>query len=311
MMKAPSFWWGKIGVRASLLTPLGWLYGRIVRTVMAETKPQHVPVPVISIGNVVVGGAGKTPTTIALAKLLQSMGETPHILTRGYGNSAQSDEAQLLKDVAPTWVNPNRWVAASQAIEAGATVLLLDDGHQHHTLHKDLSLLVVDGLQGIGNGLVMPAGPLRETLQDSLTRTDGVILIDGKNLPFTTTLPIFHATISPINAPNPAQSYIAFCGIGMPDKFFNLLEKMNLPIVARHIFADHHPYTTHDLDKLCAHARSLGATLITTRKDWVRITKKYQDTLQVLDITLSFDHNEEIVVMLRHVMDKKRQSLHD
>jgi len=189
-MRAPFFWYQPHGLLSTLLWPLGWIYGKGGKILRTLKKQKRFPVPVLSVGNIVCGGAGKTPTAIALATLLQTRGINVHFVTRGYGGIQKGplkvdpsshtsadvgDEPLLLAEHAPTWVAKMRPQGVQKAIESGAHLIILDDGHQTTHLYKDLSFVVVDLLQGFGNGNVMPAGPLRESLAEGLKRSDALI----------------------------------------------------------------------------------------------------------------------------------------
>jgi len=195
-VKTPSFWYKPRGALSTLLCPLGWLYGGIGRVAVLFTKPHRFPIPIISVGNIVCGGSGKTPTAIALAQLLQTRGYTIHFVTRGYGGREQGsllvdpsahrpfdvgDEPLLLTQHAPTWVAKKRAEGVTAAIDNGAQIVILDDGHQTKGIHKDISFVVVDLLQGFGNGCVLPAGPLRESLKSGLKRADVLFLLYAQN----------------------------------------------------------------------------------------------------------------------------------
>lgn len=191
-MKTPSFWYKPQGLLSTFLWPLGWLYEKGGQIRVALKKREHFSIPILSVGNIVCGGAGKTPTAIALKHLLQEQGYNVHFVTRGYGGREKGpvavntsyhkacdvgDEPLLLAQHAPTWVAKNRLLGIEEAIKAGADLIILDDGHQTTGVYKDLSFVVVDLLQGFGNACVIPAGPLRENLKTGLMRADGIIMI--------------------------------------------------------------------------------------------------------------------------------------
>ena len=306
MMRTPPFW-QSLNVTSAVLLPLGLLYYAGAWLDRHLSTAKRAPLPVISVGNVTAGGAGKTPVTLTLAALLQAQGYIPHIATRGYGGAAQTahrvtpqdswrevgDEALLLQRTAPTWVGKNRLAAAHAAHNAGATALLLDDGLQHHALKKDLSLLVIDGAYGLGNHLPLPAGPLREPLACALKRCDAVIMIgeDAQHVRPLISLPIFNAHLVPEKVADTMRidRWIAFAGIGRPEKFFTTLRTHGLTVVAQHAFADHHPYSDAELDTLRAAAREVNARLITTEKDWVRLPEARRAEISTFPVTLQFE----------------------
>jgi tetraacyldisaccharide 4'-kinase len=255
----PEFWAGR-GLLSSLLLPLAWGYAAGAAAREAWTRPYRAGVPVVCVGNLVAGGAGKTPVALALAARLAASGTVPHILSRGYGGSLAGpvrvdrarhgaaetgDEPLLLAEAAPTWVARDRVAGATAAIAAGATVLLLDDGLQNPRLAKTLSLLVVDGATGFGNGRVLPAGPLREPVARGLARADHVVLLDDDAagvLPLLQRKPVLRARLVAQNGADFAdRAVLAFAGIGRPAKFFTSLAATGARLVARHAFPDHHP----------------------------------------------------------------------
>lgn len=308
-MKPPSFWY-KTGFTsffwAILLSPLGWLYDAIVNSRLRWIRPTKVKVPVICVGNLSVGGVGKTPTVIALVTLLKEEGYTPHILSRGYGGKATGpllvdphhhtakdvgDEPLLLATKAPTWIGKNRFLSAQKAVEAGATILVMDDGLQNPTLYQDLKIAVFDGLSGIDNGFVFPAGPLRQSLFSGLKRIDLALLINFDNVPnWLGDIPALQGTIVTDQQPNPSKNYIAFAGIGNPLKFFKTLRD-NGYLVTREIpFDDHHVYTDSDIDQLKSYCQSENHQLITTEKDAIKLPSTFKASVEVLSIRLTFQN---------------------
>lgn len=313
-MKTPLFWYQSPSLLSILLSPLGWLYGKGAEFLRIRKKPHHFPVPILSVGNIVSGGAGKTPTAIALAQLLQEKGLNVHFVTRGFGGSKEGplrvdinshspldvgDEPLLLAQQAPTWVAKERPLGVQKAIDAGAHCIILDDGHQTTSLSKSISFVVVDQLQGFGNGYVIPAGPLRENLIKGLERSDALITIGTGEL--STQHPFFRAHSCPHPFPCPINRVIAFCGIGFPQKFYKTLESLSVDLIATESFPDHYQYKEEDLQRLYKLATREKAALITTRKDWIKIPPSWQRLLYVLDITIQFEDPEELY---RFILEK-------
>ena len=310
-----------------MLQPLAcaWtLAGRAKRRVV---RPVRVPVPVICIGNPVAGGAGKTPVAIALARALVGRGIAVHILTRGYGGRQSGplrvdpsrhgfadvgDEALLLAREAPTWVSRDRVKGARAAVDGGARVILMDDGFQNPSLHKDVSLLVIDGGYGFGNGHVMPAGPLREPLDDGLARADGAILIGADETgiaeTLARTLPLHRARFVPEAGGEDLQgrAVVAFAGIGRPEKFFATLKGLGAAIKATRAFADHHSYTPDEIMRLVEEARAADAEPITTEKDAVRLPPEARAMVRVLKVALAWDDPASPDRLLAPVLERKR-----
>jgi tetraacyldisaccharide 4'-kinase len=304
---APEFW-RRRGILPALLEPLAAAYQAAAALKHATTLPFRAPIPVICVGNLVAGGAGKTPVTLSLAALLTERGRRPHILTRGYGGVLRGpvavdlarhaaaevgDEALLLAAAAPCWVARDRAAAAQAAFAAGADLLLLDDGFQNPGLAKDLSLVVVDGGYGFGNGRVMPAGPLRETIAAGLARAQAVVLIGedsaGAAAAVGDAVPILRASLTPVDAADLAgRRFLAFAGIGRPEKFYRTLAETGAAVVATRDFPDHHPYRVAELRDIVAAAAQAGATPITTAKDWVRLPAEFRPTIHRLDVAVAW-----------------------
>lgn len=304
-MKAPDFW-RKDGLLPALLSPAalcfaagGWIRRRAAR-------PRSVAAPVICVGNVVAGGAGKTPVAIALAERLLMHGKAPHFLSRGYGGHERGplrvdpthhtaadvgDEPLLLARTAPAWIARDRAAGAEAAVRAGAGIVIMDDGFQNHGLRKDLSLLVVDGGYGFGNGRVLPAGPLREPLAAGLERADAVVLMEpdecGVAATLPASLPILHASLQPIAPASLAgRRVLAFAGIARPEKFFATLQAMGCRIVGQRAFADHHPYGEQEIAALIAEAQRADAVPVTTEKDAVRLPAALRSGIETLPVAL-------------------------
>ncbi len=310
-MKTPRFWQQKNALSTALV-PLSFLYGIGAVLDRALATPKHAKLPVISVGNVTAGGAGKTPATLAIIPLLRDLGHTPHILIRGYKGAALSahrvqenddwktvgDEALLLAKAAPTWVGADRFAAAHAAAKSGATILVCDDALQHHALHKDVSLLVIDGAYGNGNGWLLPAGPLREPFSAALARVDAVVVIgeDVQNLTHNLSIPVFRATLQPAQdaAFIANKKWFAFAGIARPEKFYASLRALGANLVATRDFSDHHAYSEAGVKRLFAQAEKYGARLITTAKDAVKIPAAYRSNIQVLDVALVLEEPQKL-----------------
>ena len=311
-MRPPEFWQDAESLTAKLLTPLGCLFAAGGRLRQMTTVPRRAGIPVICVGNLVAGGAGKTPVALALAERLAARSDAGaiHFLTRGYGGSEHGplrvdrarhhasqvgDEALLLATVAPVWVSRDRVAGAQAARDAGASCLILDDGFQNPSLHKDLSLLVIDGGFGFGNGRVIPAGPLREPVGDGLARAAAVVLIGDDRHGLAARLvdrPVLRAKLMPTESSRAAlagRRVFAFAGIGRPTKFFDSLRELGCDIAGSREFADHHPYTRGEIDELRAAAARLQALPVTTAKDAVRLPPELRATIAVLDVSLAWD----------------------
>jgi tetraacyldisaccharide 4'-kinase len=334
-MRAPAFWWRqRAGASALLLAPLGALYGAATARRMGRHGVQ-ADVPVICIGNFVTGGAGKTPAAIAIAKLLIAAGERPFFLSRGYGGSMSSgepvrvdparhsvsevgDEPLLLARIAPTIVAARRLPGAHAASAAGASVVVMDDGLQNPSLRKDLAIAIVDGASGVGNGFVLPAGPLRAPLEAQLSHVDALVAIGpgaaGKAVAHIAARAgkrLFAALLvaDPAAAAGLAgRRIVAFAGIGRPDKFFATLAEIGAEIVARYAFADHHLYAADEIAGLRRLAEEHDALIVTTEKDAVRIAEGERRALVILPVALMFDDAAAAAALLAEKLTAARRS---
>ncbi len=326
-MRAPDFWWrDRPTAAARLLAPLGGLYGAVTARRMARAGI-GAGVPVVCVGNLVAGGAGKTPTAIALARLLRERGEAPAFLSRGYGGRLKGpvavdpaihgagdvgDEPLLLAGVAPAFVARDR-VAGATLAAPRATVIVMDDGLQNPSLVKDLTIAAVDGATGIGNGLCVPAGPLRAPLASQLGHLDAVVVI-GKGHPGEAVaaraasrgLRVMTARLVPDAAMAAALSgkrLLAFAGIGRPEKFFATLEALGAIVAERVSLPDHHRFGAGEIEALLARAARDGLMPVTTEKDAARLRSvlpapDLARRLAVLPVTLAFDDADAVRALL-------------
>ena len=316
-MKAPGYW-QKRCLRSELLVPFSvfnFLWQRIRR---CNASPQTLSVPVLCVGNVVAGGAGKTPVAIAVAQILLTQGKKVAFVSRGYKgklkgpvqvNSEQhtvkqvGDEPLLLAQVAPCWVGKSKISTAQAAIDAGAEIIILDDGMQNFSIHKNLTLVVIDGGYGFGNGLLLPAGPLRDRLDLGLTLGDAAIIVGHANQEIINQvsphLPIYQASLAPTASLNKKHNrYLAFAGIGRPEKFFHTLRDMELELIDEKAFPDHYRYSRKDIRQLKREAKAQDAVLVTTEKDAVRLPPKFRNEVRVLPVAIQWQNSSSIERLL-------------
>lgn len=325
-MRAPDFWDRTTdGIFPSLLRPLGCLTAGLAALRQKRGTPYKASVPVVCVGNLVVGGAGKTPVALDLVARLKSKGVAAHVVMRGYGGTLLGpvlvdakahaahdvgDEALLLAATTPTWVSSDRQKGVAAAVEAGAEAIVLDDGFQNPTVHKDLSLLVVDGGYGFGNGRVMPAGPLRETVAAGLKRASALVLLgaDAADV-WGRVQRAGHKDLSVIRArllPDDSaldlkgREVFAFAGIGRPQKFFDTVSQLGCKLVGCKAFDDHHPYSDAEVQAILDAAA--GATVITTTKDLVRLSPEHAAQVRAVAVDLTWKDEGEIDALLDKVV---------
>jgi len=317
-MRAPDFWDRKTdGVLPTLLRPLGCVVAGLAAVRQKRVAPYQASVPVICVGNLVAGGAGKTPVALDIAARLSARGIKVHVVMRGYGGTELGplkvdpgshdaalvgDEALLLSQSAPTWVSRDRKAGVEAATADGAEAIVLDDGFQNPSVHKDLSLLVVDGIYGFGNGRVMPAGPLRETIAAGLARAEAVVLLGADEADVWGRvqragfrhLPVLRAKLEPGQDDEDlrGREVFAFAGIGRPQKFFDTLSALGAKLVGCKAFDDHHPYTDAELDAILRGAG--GAQVVTTTKDHIRLSVEHRKQVRPVAVNLVWKDASEI-----------------
>ena len=329
-MREPGFWHGPASLNAHLLKPLAALYGAIAAPRL-QRRGLNAGIPVLCVGNYHVGGAGKTPTVLALAKLLRELGETPVVLSRGYGGKLRGpvrvdpvrhaasdvgDEPLMLAAALPVVVSRKRADGVPLARAQGATVILMDDGFQSPAVVKDASLIVIDSARGLGNGRVIPAGPLRAPLSPQLARTDALVVVgDGEAAGKVAAgiaaqgKPVLSAHLRPDDASVAAlqgKRVLAFAGIGDPARFFNTLRASGVEVVKGRAFADHHPFSEREIEDLAAEAKRDALTLVTTEKDLARLRGgegmlPWARDIVPFKVTLEF---EDVVKLRRFLADR-------
>jgi len=316
--EAPPFWWTKTGWQAICLYPLSFVYGRISGAVMRHRRGHVLPVPVICIGNFTIGGAGKTPTAIAIARAAKAKGLTPGFLSRGYGGSldvttvvdpppprppAVGDEPLLLAREALTVISRRRVAGADKLVAEGVDLVIMDDGFQSARLLVDYALIVVDSMRGIGNGWVVPSGPVRAPLGIQMRQLDAILKV-GKGdaadqfvrKASRSGKPVLVANVVPrAGADLVGRSVLAYAGIADPNKFYRTLQELGAVIADRQDFPDHHHLAEDEIADLLTRAERQGLQLVTTAKDSVRLSGGHgrsgelQDKSRVVDVDMVFD----------------------
>tara|TARA_Y100001970_G_scaffold293794_1_gene443271 strand:- start:866 stop:1858 length:993 start_codon:yes stop_codon:yes gene_type:complete len=326
MLKAPKFWYLKKDTYlSSSLFPLSLLFrlGTKLRSLFSKEKQSELPI--ICIGNIVVGGAGKTPVSLKIGQMLIEAGYSPHFVSKGYAGLEKNntlieswhspkrvgDESILLAEVAPTWVGVDRNRSFNLAKDKGADCIVMDDGFQNPTIKKDFSIIVINGEQEFGNKRVIPSGPLRESINRGLTRTNLIIVI-GKisneiKEKIPSHIPIIYSSFA-INNENKTfkgQKILAFAGIAYPEKFFNSLRDQGAKLVKEIIYPDHHIYDENDLLNLAEIANKTQSILVTTKKDFVRIPKSYRSLVNTLEGKIEFEDENLLLEILSNVVENK------
>jgi len=329
-MHEPDFWYRPSSWMSRLLMPLAAVYGAVAGHRL-QREGFDAGIPVLCVGNYHVGGAGKTPTVLALVKLLRDLGETPVVLSRGYGGRLRGpvmvdpdrhasadvgDEPLMLARTVPVAVARDRLDGVALARSQGATVIVMDDGFQNPAIAKDASLIVIDAHRGLGNARVFPAGPLRAPLPPQIARTDALIVIgDGaaaeavaaavaaQDKPVLTAhLRADDASVTSLRG----KRVSAFAGIGDPGRFFRTLRASGIEVVLERAFADHHPFSRSEIETLIAQAGREALTLVTTEKDLARLRKArglpdWAKNIVPFAVTLEFD---SAVKLRRFVSDR-------
>lgn len=329
-LEAPSFWWRPPGPAAIALAPLGWLYGAITASRMARSPAYTAAVPVICVGNFTVGGTGKTPFALALARLLRARGERPVFLTRGYGGrlsggppvlldpdrhgpAEAGDEPLLLAASGPVVIAADR-AGGARLAETLGSVILMDDGLQNPALAKTVSLALVDAASGTGNGFCVPAGPLRAPVERQLAHVDALVMIgDGiaagpvEAAARARGLSVFRASLAAREAGwLKGSRVLAFAGIGRPERFAQSLRTLGAEVAQTRFFGDHHAFTEREAQELLEGAARDGLVLVTTAKDRVRLGMSEGDTAlarlaqqaKVLDVEMQAEDPQGLAAFL-------------
>jgi len=332
MNKSPSFWYRTkqedTPVLEKILNPFSALYGLGHFINLKTTKKHFVGIPVICVGNIIAGGSGKTPTLQAIHHLItkHNLAKNPCFLSRGYGGTQSGplvidpqknnalevgDEPLLLARKCTTIISKIRYKGGKYAEELGHDMVLMDDGMQNLSLHKHLTFLVINGSQGLGNGKLIPAGPLRETLDVGLKRSHAVIFIGedqrGIRAKIPADTPVFEGKIVPKFTGDTCKTYYGFAGIGHPDKFLRTLEKSNIKLCGFKGFPDHHPYSDQDIKTLSERAAKHNAHLITTEKDHLRLSRSNQEKITAYPIAIEWNNEEKLVKFITTALEKAQE----
>ena len=334
--ESPPFWWEKADWRAWLLSPAALVYGLVAGRRMRKHQGAPVAVPVICVGNFTVGGAGKTPTALALAQAAKKKGLTPGLLSRGYGGSIDrttmvdpdhhrardvGDEPLLLAREALTVVSRNRVEGAAMLISQGANIIIMDDGFQSARLAFDYALLVIDSRRGIGNGFIVPAGPVRAPISVQLARATALLKVGEGNQadPFVRRSaragkPVYFAEIvAKPDADWPGSKVLAFAGIADPEKFYRTVSQLGMDVVARRSYADHHHLSDDEIEDILKTAKASDLMIVTTAKDHVRLAghhgkaQELAEKAKVVEVEMKFDSPLALGQIIDQAIETKRR----
>ncbi|WP_421853698.1 tetraacyldisaccharide 4'-kinase [Oricola sp.] len=329
--EAPPFWYEAPGWQTYVLAPASLIYGAVAGFRMDHHRPPTVDAPVLCIGNLTVGGSGKTPTAIAFAETARQAGYKPGFLTRGYGGSLATthsvdpehdsartvgDEPLLLARAAPTMVARNRAQGATELVAAGIDFIIMDDGFQSRGVHYDYALIAVDSRRGIGNGAVIPAGPLRAPMVLQMRHADAVLRVGNGDAADPVVRAAARAAkpvyLAELVSREPetvlGRPLLAYAGIGDPEKFFDGLRALGREIPETRGFADHHEFTEDDASALLEAATAAGLQLVTTEKDFVRLDRsegplaELQRSTRPVGVDLRFESPTDMAVIIERVV---------
>lgn len=328
-MREPRFWSRDVDPKSReaapllrvLFTPLAWVYAAVTRRRIRKADPLEVSAAVICVGNLTAGGVGKSPVVLALRKhLTERYGARVASLSRGYKGRLKGplkvdhhahtardvgDEPLMLAATGEAWIGVDRATAGKAMSDAGVDIILMDDGHQNPGLAKDLTIIVVDAAAGFGNGYVIPKGPLREPVTEGLDRADAIIVMGDGNMPAIlddANVPIFHGLLKAQTVPA-EQPYVAFAGIGRPEKFFDTLDGLSVDLRDSVPFPDHHRYSDGDMRYLRRLAKDHSAHLITTEKDYARLSAEMRVDIDTLPVAVQFDRPIELDNLLADMIN--------
>ncbi len=329
-MSQPAFWFRRSSPISTALLPLAWIWqcGHKLNTILRPRKT--IGIPVISVGNLNIGGTGKTPLTISLVQKLIEQGHTPHIVSRGYGGyidgpvqvnrylnlvSEVGDEPLLLMEFAPTWVAKNRYKGALEAQKHGASIVILDDGHQNRHLVPSFSIIIVDNLLGFGNERVIPSGPLREPVKSGLARANCILVSKdhqdlsafAKKLPTLAECPLFCATLKPLaqGLDLNQSKVVAFAGIGNPFKFKRTLIQLGVDLIEFLPLNDHQVPSESLLRRIERKAKRNDALIVTTEKDAVRLSDKWKSRVLTIPVRLEIHDWNELKQLIHHAISSE------
>ena len=310
ILKKPNFWDKKIGIISVILLPITLIFFIIIFLKKKIIKPKTFNIPIICVGNLYVGGTGKTPSTILLANELKKLGHNPVIVRKYY--QTHTDEHQLIQENFKNLIlNKSRIEGIKKSIKNNFDSIILDDGFQDFSIKTNLNIVCFNQNQLIGNGLILPSGPLRESL-NSLKRADIVLINGEKNINFedkilkvNKNLEIYYSSYEPVNLNEFLnKKLLAFAGIGNPENFFQLLQENNLTVEKKIVFPDHYTFSQKEVHNIINEAEIKNFDIITTEKDYFKIKKFRTDKIKYLKVLLEIENKDKLLNKVKKSYDK-------
>ena len=304
LIKKPRFWDSeKISIYSIILYPISIIYFFLLTIIKKFKKNQNFEIPIVCVGNIYLGGTGKTPLVYEIYNILNSIGKNPAIIKKYY--NYLEDEISLLKSKSIVFSEKNRSLAIKELIENKYDTAIMDDGFQDFSIQKNFSILCFNEKQWIGNGLLIPAGPLRENLK-SLSKANCIFINGKKNTNIEKQINkikennIFYTKYVPKNISNFSnKKIIAFAGIGNPINFFELIKDNNLNLIDYRSFPDHYNFSEKDLNDLILKAKNNDAILLTTEKDYFRINNSFKNSIEKLEVKLEIENKDYFIKLLK------------
>tara|TARA_Y100001970_G_scaffold143026_1_gene175791 strand:- start:1960 stop:2889 length:930 start_codon:yes stop_codon:yes gene_type:complete len=304
-LKKPKFWDLKqISLWALLLIPFAFLFQLVLLLEKFFKKPKNFSVPVICVGNIYLGGTGKTPLTLELFKIIKSIGKNPGFIKKGY--DYLDDEIKMLKKIGKVYTDKSREKAINSLISSNYNVAILDDGFQDYSIKKNFSILCFNSRQLIGNGFTIPSGPLRESIK-SLKRADCVLINGEKNIKFenkinkfNNNIKIFYSKYKLLDTDGiQNKKVIALAGIGNPENFFDQLKEKNIDLIKTYSYPDHHNYSKKELKNIIDESEKNNAVIVTTEKDHSRMNEEIKLIIKCIKVDLEIENKNDFINLIK------------
>jgi tetraacyldisaccharide 4'-kinase len=304
-LKKPKFWDLKqISLWALLLIPFSFLFQLVLLLEKFFKKPKNFSVPVICVGNIYLGGTGKTPLTLELFKIIKSIGKNPGFIKKGY--DYLDDEIKMLEKIGKVYTDKSREKAINSLISSNYNVAILDDGFQDYSIKKNFSILCFNSRQLIGNGFTIPSGPLRESIK-SLKRADCVLINGEKNIKFENKINKFNKNIKIFYSKYKLldtdgiqnKKVIALAGIGNPENFFDQLKEKNIDLIKTYSYPDHHNYSKKELKNIIDESEKNNAVIVTTEKDHSRMNEEIKLIIKCIKVDLEIENKNDFINLIK------------